>query len=68
LLVESAAACLIGTKLDDVALKNAARAASESSSPISDRRGTAEYRRHIVGVLVKRASTIAMQRAQGEKV
>ena len=68
LLVESAAACLIGTKLDDVALKNAARAASESSSPISDRRGTADYRRHIVGVLVKRAAIIAMQRARGEKV
>ena len=68
LLVESAAACLIGTKLDDVALKNAALAVSESSSPISDRRGTAEYRRHVVGVLVKRASVLAKQRAQGEKV
>ncbi len=67
LLVESAAECLIGTSLDEIALKNAALAASESASPISDRRGTAEYRRHVVGVLVKRASLAAKQRVLGEK-
>ena len=68
LLVESAAECLIGTKLDDLALRNAARAASDASSPITDRRGTSQYRRHVVGVLVKRASMVAKQRALGEKV
>ena len=68
LLVESAAECLIGTQLDELALENAARAASDCSSPITDRRGTADYRRHVVGVLVKRAATMAKQRILGEKV
>ncbi len=63
LLVPAAAAALIGTKLDDDALNAAAAAASEASNPITDRRGTVEYRRHVVGVLVKRAAKIAAQRA-----
>ena len=65
LLVKAAAAALIGTKLDDDALQAAADAASAASSPITDRRGTAEYRKQIVGVLVKRAARIAATRAKG---
>jgi carbon-monoxide dehydrogenase medium subunit len=64
LLVPAAAEALIGTKLEDSALQVAAAAASAASKPISDRRGTADYRRHVVGVLVKRAASIAAQRAQ----
>tara|TARA_R110002072_G_scaffold3830_8_gene27420 strand:+ start:11707 stop:12573 length:867 start_codon:yes stop_codon:yes gene_type:complete len=64
LLVPEAAAALIGTKLDESALKAAAAAASDASKPISDRRGTADYRRQVVGVLVKRAATIAASRAK----
>jgi len=66
LLVPEAAKALIGTMLDDVALEAAANAASAASKPISDRRGTAEYRRHVVGVLVKRAAKIAAERVKGE--
>ena len=66
LLVPEAADALIGTELDDAALEAAAAAASKASSPISDRRGTVEYRQHVVGVLVKRAAVIAAQRAKGE--
>ena len=33
-------------------------------SPISDMRGTAEYRQHLVGVLVKRTLKIAVERAR----
>jgi len=66
ILVDAAAKALIGSKLDETSLQAAADAASAASSPITDRRGTAEFRRHVVGVLVKRAALIAAKRA-GEK-
>lgn len=65
LLVPEAAACLIGTALDSAALNAAATAATAAATPISDRRGTVEFRKHIVGVLTKRAASIAFQRAKG---
>ncbi len=63
ILVPSAADALVGTKLDDDALRAAAAAASQAANPISDRRGTVEFRRHVVGVLTKRAAKIAANRA-----
>ena len=66
LLVPEAAAALVGSKLDDEALTAAAAAASAASSPIDDRRGTVEFRKHVVGVLVKRAATIAGNRVSGK--
>lgn len=63
LLVPAAAQALIGTKVDDAALAAAAAACSEASSPITDKRGTADYRRKVVGVLCKRAAAIARDRA-----
>ena len=65
LLVPAAAEALIGTKVDDAALDAAAAASSAAANPITDRRGTAEFRRHIVGVLTKRAAAIAAERARG---
>ena len=67
LLVPEAADALIGTSLDEDALAAAAAAASAAARPITDRRGTAEYRTHVVGVLVKRAAKIAAERAKGAK-
>ena len=63
LLVEAAAAALVGTKVDDDALNAAAAACSDAASPITDKRGTVEYRKKVVGVLCKRAGGIARDRA-----
>ncbi len=63
LLVPAAAKALIGTKLDDAALQAAGAAASAASKPITDKRGTVEYRRKVVAVLVRRATRIAAERA-----
>ncbi len=64
LLIPAAAEALIGSTLDEVALGRAAAAAGAASSPITDKRGTAEYRRKVVGVLVRRAATIAKARIE----
>jgi CO/xanthine dehydrogenase FAD-binding subunit len=64
LLASKAADALVGKKLDDASLEACGRAASEATSPIDDMRGTAEYRRHVTGVLTRRAISIAAERAK----
>ncbi len=64
LLVADAGAALVGTSLDDVAITKAASLAQSVAKPISDMRGDAEYRKHLVGVLVKRALAIAIEGAK----
>lgn len=66
LLVPAAAEALVGSRLDDAALEAAGAACSAAARPISDKRGTDEYRRTVVGVLARRAIATARQRAQGE--
>lgn len=63
----SAAESLVGKALDNVALDRAAAAAVAASQPISDLRGTADYRRELVGILTRRALVSAHKRAAGEK-
>jgi CO/xanthine dehydrogenase FAD-binding subunit len=63
LLVRDAAAALIGSAIDEDALNRAGRASSAAARPIDDRRGTAAYRIHVVGVLTRRAGAIAARRA-----
>ena len=65
LLVPEAADALVGTSIDDAALQSVADACSAAAKPISDKRGTVEYRTKVVGVLGKRASAIARDRALG---
>ena len=65
LLVPAAAEALVGTQVDDAALAAAGEACTAASSPISDKRGTAEYRRKVIAVLCRRAATIAKQRITG---
>jgi carbon-monoxide dehydrogenase medium subunit len=55
LLVEAAGQALVGSKLEDEAIDSAVTAVRAAASPISDKRGSAQYRTHVVGVLVKRA-------------
>ncbi|MEH6591785.1 MAG: xanthine dehydrogenase family protein subunit M [Halioglobus sp.] len=69
LSVPEAAKALIGSKITDQTLASAAAAASAAATPISDKRGTVEFRRKVVGVMVKRAATSARDRimqANGE--
>lgn len=61
--VPEAAAALIGTTLDDAAMEALATACSAAANPISDKRGTVEFRTHVSGVLARRAAQIAKTRA-----
>jgi CO/xanthine dehydrogenase FAD-binding subunit len=67
LLVEPAGAALVGQAPTDAAFAEAAELARQAASPIDDVRGTEAQRRHLVGVLVKRALRGATSRARGEK-
>ncbi|MDE0056866.1 MAG: xanthine dehydrogenase family protein subunit M [Defluviicoccus sp.] len=64
LLVDEAAAALIGTQVDDEALAALSAAASAACRPIDDKRGTREFRIEVAGVLAERAARIALQRAE----
>jgi carbon-monoxide dehydrogenase medium subunit len=64
LVVEDAAKALIGHKLDDDTLKRLDAAAQAACKPITDKRGTIEYRIKVAGVLARRAAAIAFERAQ----
>lgn len=65
LLVDAAAKAFIGTTLDEAALAALATAVRAAATPISDKRGTAEFRKEVVGVLAGRAARIAYDRAKG---
>jgi carbon-monoxide dehydrogenase medium subunit len=64
LLVPQAAAAIVGKKIDATSLSALAKACSDASSPITDKRGTIEYRKKVVGVLARRATEIAAKRVQ----
>jgi carbon-monoxide dehydrogenase medium subunit len=64
LLVPEAGAALIDGTLSEVLIAKAASLAQAAAKPISDMRGDADYRRHLVGVLVKRALQTAFERAK----
>jgi carbon-monoxide dehydrogenase medium subunit len=65
ILVPEAAEALVGSRGDDESLTRAGAAASAAARPISDKRGTADYRRRVAGVLVRRAAAAAFERARG---
>jgi carbon-monoxide dehydrogenase medium subunit len=63
LLVETAAV-LEGKAVSDETIQQAAEVAQATARPIDDMRGTAPYRRHLVGVMTRRALRGAIQRAK----
>jgi carbon-monoxide dehydrogenase medium subunit len=63
-----AEALLTGQKITDELVREAASLISEQVSPLADIRGSAEYRKHLAGVLFRRALDVAVRRAQGEEV
>ncbi len=65
LFAAEASAIVIGTSLDPETRKRAATSAKGITDPATDGRGTAEYRREMAGVMVARALSKAMARAQG---
>ena len=67
LLSEACSKAIIGTTLDDAALAALAKAAEGEAKPISDKRGTKEFRIDVAGVLARRAAKIAYDRAKGLK-
>jgi aerobic carbon-monoxide dehydrogenase medium subunit len=64
LLVAPAAAALVGSTVDDAALKKLDAAARAACQPIDDKRGTKDYRIKVAGVLARRAAQIALERAR----
>ena len=66
LLADSVAEAVKGQPINDQTLEKAAEVARRIVSPITDMRGTADYRRHVTGVLVKRVLQAAVTRARGE--
>lgn len=64
LIADEIANVLIGQKLDEAVIKKAGQIASQLGSPISDKRGTTEFRHQIAGVLTRRTIKIAMARTE----
>jgi carbon-monoxide dehydrogenase medium subunit len=64
LLVNEAASALVGGTLQDADIERCAQVARAAARPISDMRGDADFRRHLVGILVQRSVRIASARAK----
>jgi carbon-monoxide dehydrogenase medium subunit len=62
--VPEAEAALAGTALDAAALTRLADAVRRAARPIDDKRGSAAYRRQVIGVLARRAALRAAERAR----
>jgi carbon-monoxide dehydrogenase medium subunit len=65
---KEAEAALRGKALNEKNVQAAAEAARAAADPQSDMRGSVEYKRLLIGTIVKRAIRIAARRASGEQV
>ncbi len=64
---EEAAGALVGARPTPAAFQEASRKVSERLRPDSDLHASAEYRKHVGGVLTRRALARALERATGER-
>ena len=64
LFVEEAGTFLAGKEMTGANIREAARIAQATARPISDLRGTVEYRKHLCAVLTRRALEKAIERAR----
>jgi len=65
---KDAEAAVRGQALTEKTMAHAIEAVRAAADPQSDMRGSANYKRVVVGALVKRAMEIAVRRARGEQV
>jgi len=59
---------LRGKEVSNQNIGRAAEAASAIAQPQSDMRGSADYKRHVVGALTRQALQVALRRSRGESV
>ncbi len=64
LFVREAGDALVGKPANDESVQEAASIAEEAARPITDMRGTIEYRKHLCNVLTRRALNTAIERAK----
>ncbi len=66
LFAREASTSLVGKPLNESTIAAAAALAQQIATPITDMRGTAEYRTHLVGVLTRRVLGVAAERARAK--
>jgi carbon-monoxide dehydrogenase medium subunit len=59
---------LKGRDVSDDGLADAEALVREAAQPFADTRGSVEYKRHLAGVLFRRACTAALDRAHGRDI
>ncbi len=59
---------VVGQPAGEAALAAVSEASSEQAAPISDLRASDRYRRHMIGVMARRAVEAAARRASGETI
>ena len=64
LFVKEAGDALVGQPVNDASIQRAAEIARDAARPITDMRGTIEYRKHLCEVLTRRTLNIAVERAK----
>jgi carbon-monoxide dehydrogenase medium subunit len=64
LFVKEAGEALAGKPVNEESIQAAANAAMDAARPITDMRGTIEYRKHLCEVLTRRALNTAIERAK----